>query len=455
MQHRRNSPTSLLLGFITLAFAGFATQAQAQAPALPPPGLGLAIPASPEAVPARIDGWKAAPSATRLTLASADSLIAQGKWKSAWDFLAAADKEWKNPFLLAKATELAIAGSIDNEGYLAFSFVDLPKGGTVAEARKAGTGSGAIIFSPLALAEAQSEAGIAAVPVLNLALGHYLTEVGRLFGGAWVMEDGEIAQRSYQAYASARGAGVYDPTSLRAEAEGMLDAGAVPNATALLVAAEGIDPKDPRTRYDHAVALLMQEQGELATVQVDAGLAFDKEPDSRLSGYGLGAQAASLSGNKARASDYLDRAGKEFPDRPEPYLFRHYIAVSGGDAVAASAIASATLDKFGASPNIISSLVTAWFRQGDATDAIAFLDIGLARFADDDQGAGAFAFYKAVALLQTAAAKEDLAPIGALLDQAEARLRKVLPAESEAFSTIASLRERLVGMLAGEPPAQQ
>ncbi|MEI6387441.1 MAG: hypothetical protein WCQ50_12440, partial [Spirochaetota bacterium] len=70
-------------------------------------------------------------------------------------------------------------------------------------------------------------------------------------------------------------------------------------------------------------------------------------------------------------------------------------------------------------------------------------------------GAGAFAFYKAIALLQTAAAKEDLAPIGALLDQAEARLRKVLPAESEAFSTIASLRERLVGMLAGEPPAQQ
>jgi hypothetical protein len=455
MQYRRKSSSYLLPGFLALAFAGLASQAVAQAPALPPPGLGLAIPASPEVVPARIDGWKAAPSATRATLASADSLIAQGRWKSAWDFLAAADKEWKDPYLLAKATELAIAGAVDNESYLAFTIVDLAKGSTVTDARKAAKGTGTIEFSPLSLAEAQYEAGIAIVPILNLALGHYLTEAARLFGGAWVMEDGEIAQRSRQAYAAARGAGVYDPTSLRSEAEGMLDSGAVPDATALLVAAEGIDPKDPRTRYDHAVALLMQEQGELATVQVDAGLAFDKEPDSRLSGYGLGAQAASLSGNKARAADYLDRAGKEFPDRPEPYLFRHYIAVSGGDSVAASAIASATLDKFGASPNIISSLVTAWFRQGDATDAIAFLDSGLARFAADDQGAGAFAFYKAVALLQAAASKEDLAPIGALLDQAEARLRKALPAESEAFSTIASLRERLVAMIAGEPPAQQ
>ncbi|MEI6388842.1 MAG: hypothetical protein WCQ50_19680, partial [Spirochaetota bacterium] len=369
MEHRQKSSRSLLLGFVALVFTGFASQATAQAPALPPPGLGLALPTSPEVVPAQIDGWKAAPAATRVTLASTDRLIAQGRWKSAWDTLVAADKEWKNPYLLAKATELAIAGSIDNEGYLSFTIVDLAKGSTVSEARKTATGAGLIEFSPLSLAEAQSEAGISAVPVLNLALGHYLTEAARLFGGAWVIEDGEIAQRSRQSYAAARRAGVYDPTSLRAEAEGMLDAGTVSDATALLVAAESIDPKDPRTRYDHAVALLMQEQGDVAMAQVDLGLSFDKEPDSRISGFGLGAQAASLSGNKAKAADYLDRAGKEFPDRPEPYLFRHYIAVSGNDAVAASAVAQATLDKFGASPNIISSLVTAWFRQGDATDA--------------------------------------------------------------------------------------
>ena len=456
MQRYRGGYSAPLISLLILAFTAIGLEAGAQTlPALPPPGPGLALPAKAAAVPARKDGWAAAPSAAKATIASADKLIAQGKWKSAWSLIAIADKERRDPYLLAKAIELAIAGHIDNDTYLAFTFADLATGASIADSRKTAKGAGEIEFSPIALAEAQVAAGIAAVPILNLALGHYLAEAGRLYGGGWVMEDGEIAARSRQAFAIARNSGVYDPASLRSEAEGMMDTGALPDATALLIAAEGIDPKDARTRYDHAVALLMQEQAAQAIPQVDAGLEADREPDSRLSGYGLGAQAAALAGDMTKAAGYLERAGKEFPDRPEPYLFRHYIALSSGDAAGATAAASAALDKFGADPNIISSLVTAWFRQGNATEAFAFLDAGLARFASNDEGAGAFAFYKAVAILQTSQSKEDLAQAGALLDQAEARLKKVLPADSEAFATIAGLRDRLASMLSGEAQPEQ
>jgi tetratricopeptide (TPR) repeat protein len=404
-------------------------------------------------VPARINVWAAAPAPSKALFAKVDALIADGKWRSAWDLLAAADTERKDPWNLARSIELVLDGYIDTMGHLSFALMDLPAGTSPGQLRGAGGGQGDIDFEPATLADALAADGAPALPALEKALARYWKEVGALYQGQWAVSDDEIAQRTLAAYAAAREGGAYDAASLAAEAELLLNMNAAAEAEVLLAASAKLDPAVSRTRYSQAVALLMQERSAEALPIIEATLAEDKDPSSRLTALNLAAQASSLAGDKARASAFLDQAEKEAPDSPEPLLFRHYLAVNTGDSPAALAVANRAVERFGADPQLISTVVSTWFQGGDPVTARAFLEAGLASHADNDEAASAFGFYLAVTMIQSGASLEELAAVGPILDDTEARFKRVYPPEHQVFSVVADIRGRLAEAIAAAEEA--
>ncbi|HUX37783.1 MAG TPA: hypothetical protein VMV44_07760 [Rectinemataceae bacterium] len=403
-------------------------------------------------VPPRVDLWASAPAAVQKVLAAVDALAAKGQWKSAWDTLSSADAAGNDPWLLAKSIALALDGHADTKEHLAFTFVDLASGMTLETARTGAKGEGAVPFDPVALAEAQNAAKIAPVPALEFELGRYLGEVASLYPGAWRMPDDEILARETDARAAARAAGAYDAASLQAEAELAINRGDAPDAEVLAVAAEGLGNPIARLRYDHAIALFMQERYEDGLALIDAGLATDPDKDSRVSGLSLAAQGAALAGKDDRVEAYLSLAEKESPDSPRPYLYRHLIFVSRGDQEKANAAADLALTRFGPDPQVISSLVKTWFDSGDPAACLPFLDRGLAAYASNDAAMTIFGIYKAMIVLKTANGPGDLKDVGPLLDATEEHAKKGFPGKAEIQNAIDSLRSGLAQLSAVPPP---
>ncbi|MEI6874279.1 MAG: hypothetical protein WCL50_04015 [Spirochaetota bacterium] len=431
------------------------------APVAAPPAAVVVEPAAApvegpavSAVPARIDAWAGSPASAKELFGKVDALAKEGSWKAAWDLLIVADPEHLDPWILARSIDLILDGYIDTDRHVSFTLDDLPPNLTAAQARSVAQGQGDIDFSPAAIAEAQGKNGIASVPVLDKSIGRYYAEVSKLYAGKWFLPDDELVQRTLASFGKARLSGVYDLGSLQAEAEAMLNSGGAANAEALLVAAELLDPKATRIRYDHAVALLMLGRAAEALPFVDAALLDDTNPDSRISAYSIAAQAASMAGDADRAAAYLYTAEKEVPDRPEPGLFRHYLAVMKGDVESSTEAAKILIDRFGPVPQLIASLVGTWFQAGDAATAVAFIDAGLERYADQDEASGAFGFYKAVVLMQTAASLADLQAALPVLDAAEARFMKVYTPENAVFGIITNVRAEIAGQLAEASAAE-
>lgn len=423
----------------------------AQAVAGPPAPEPAAPP--PVTVPQRIDPWAAAPAAEKQVFAVVDGLVAQGKWKSAWNALAAADAAHGDPWFLAREIDLALSGSVDTREHLAFTFVDLDATTSLDKARSAAVGQGEIAFDPLALADAQTAAKIEAVPVLHFELGRYLGEVAERYQGAWRLSDEEIAVRESEARAAARDAGVYDAASLQAEAEYYLNIGDPKDAEILVVAAEGLGNPTPRLRYDHAIALLLMQRSEEALAIVDSALAADTDPNSRISGLSLAAQAASLAGQDDKVESYLSRAEQESPDSTRPLLFGHYLYVSRGEEDKANAVADRALKRFGPDPQLVSTLVKTWFDSADPAAALPFLDRGLDAYPTDDSAMTIFGLYKAMVLLRVATGPADLKDVGPLLDATQAHADKAFPGRQEVADAIQSMREGLAQLTNPPPPA--
>ncbi|MDA8409877.1 MAG: hypothetical protein M0001_05730 [Treponema sp.] len=449
------------------------TQAQSTAPTQPeataPTQPGAAAPAQSEAapsaqseaapvapaslvVPPRVDPWAGAPAGEKKVFAEVDDLVAQGKWKSAWAVLAAADTVNGDPWILARSIALALDGHVDTKEHLAFTFVDLAAGTTLEAARKAAVGAGEVAFDPLALADAQATAKIAPVPALDFELGRYLGEVAMLYQGSWRLPSQQIAARESEVRASARAGGVYDAESLRAEAETYLDRGDAANAEILVVAGESLGDPSPRLRYDHAIVFLMQKKYDDGLAMIDATLAVDKDPASRSNGLSLAAQAAALAGKDDKVQAYIDQAEIEQADSPRPLLFGHYLYVAKGEEDKANAMADKAIERFGANPQIISTLVKTWFDAGDPAASLPFLTRGLAAHETDDAAATVFGIYKAMVILRTAASPDDVKDVGALLDATSAHAEKAFPGRKEISNAIDQLRLGLAQMTGAPAP---
>lgn len=432
-------PALLLLSLVAAGPALAQTAQAAPPPAAKTPALAAVVLTGP------VDTWAKAPSKDRSLFKKVDALIAKGSWKSGWDLLAAADPQHKDPWILARSVDLLLDGYLATETLRVFALADLPAGEKPKDKRgdKAGPAPD-LAFEPLALAEAQAKAGVKPVPALDRSLGSYLAEGARLYPGAWILADQDIAAKVVEHLGRARAAGVWTAEGILAEGEALLNTERAAEAELLFAAAEKVDTKTPAIRYNHAVALLMLQRNAESLPLVEAGLLIDKDPASRLSGLGLGAQIAAQEGDSARVEAYISKAESESPDNPSPGLLRHELALRTGDAEGAAQAAARLMEKFGPKAQLIYTLVNAWMSAEYPAGALAFLDEGRTSHAADDEVAGIFGFYEVIVMLQTMATADDAMTAGQLLDETEARFAKSYPPEHRVFTVIKDLRVQVV-----------
>lgn len=379
------------------------------------------------------------PKSAEEAVSLASGLAESGKWKSAFDLLAAYDPDNQDPLVLAEQIHLCLDGFVQSVMHRMFSLADLKEGETLEGLRGANAEYEVFSFDPPALAAAQAEAGTASVPTLDRALGDYYYQVRAHYESQWILPEEEVLSLGSEAYERGRQGGAFDAESLGNEAELLLRLGQPEKAESLLQSAEELEPS-PQLAYNHAVALLMLERPEEALPMLDTAIAGYKEASLRYDAYTLAARTASSMGDAARAEAYLAQAEAENPGEPGPGLFRHYLALSRGDLPAAAAAADALFARFPTSPYVIRTLVGSWLGSGAVDEAVAFLDRSLAATSGNDESAGALDFYKALLLLQSAKDEAGLDSVLAVLDEAEGHFKAVYPPEHEVFGVIEEIR---------------
>jgi tetratricopeptide (TPR) repeat protein len=428
--------------------------AQAQAPAAPSSALAAApaapAPAAPlpatasqaEELALFMKPFSAASKECRTALETAELFSLQGKWKSAYQAMESFDQPNADPFALAMKTSIMLRGAVRTAMHRAFALVDLEEGEDLQTLRDSEGDYEPIAFDPVALAEAQASAGVAAPGILSKEIGDYYYDVVGRFTGQWALSDGEILAKAAENYAKADSAGVFDGGSLVNEAESLVRINRGDESDALYAKAIALDPADPSPIYSYATTLVMRGKKAEALAQADKAILAYGEDSGKLNAIALGARTASEMGDHARAESYFAIAEKDYPDNPTPGILRHLVAVQTGDKAAASAAADGLLSGYGSNPNVVRTLISTWYTAGEAAEAQAFLQRGLAK-GGDDMTVATLDFYLAVLLAQGSPDDAGRALALKSLDEAEAKFKITIGPENDVYGIIAQIRESL------------
>lgn len=416
-----------------------AAAAAAIAPAPATPAATAAI--APLPAPDPLSFFAGAPPASRDAVKKAYELAEAGKWKSAFDSLKAFDPKKADPWVLAAMTRLALDGSVRTDLHQSFGFVDLEAGQTVDELRDTDLEIVLQPFDPPSLAE---PLGVEAAlpPILSKVLGDYFYDAQQRFAGEWIIADEEIKALSLANYETAWAAGVYDQGSVQNHGELLMAQQRAAEAEPLFAKAVQFDPENPAALYNLALSLLIEGKRAECLDIFDRAIAAIPSPESRFDAIALAARAAADLGDAVRGEQYLARADRDYPGNPSPLLLRHLVAVQHGAADAADAAADALAAGYGANPEVIRNIVSAWYSAGQAAAARAFLERNAAA-ASDDAVIGTLLFYDAILMLELAEDAAGRAAASTVLDRAEASMQKVFAPGDEVFGVIAQVRAQM------------
>ncbi|MDA8427125.1 MAG: tetratricopeptide repeat protein [Treponema sp.] len=442
-------PALILTGaFLILSYSVAVAQTNA-APSTAGAGSPSAAATTPAAAPADpLAGYSAASAACRVALQKAVAFRAEGKWRSAYDVLAAFDPDNKDPYALAMKTRLCLDGLVQTEQFQSFALKDLAKGETLAAARQNG-GEGAVpfAFDPAALAASLSAAGAKLPPVLAKVLGDYYYLGQAEFAKHWVMSDEDAYQKSLEQYQAAYAGGVYDADSLQNMAELLMRTGQSAEAAPIFQKSLALNPSNPTAHYNYAVCLIQQGNFKPALDQLDLAAELFQEPQAKFQTYSIAARTASQFGDAARSEAYIKKIEVLDPQGPNANLLRHELAVGRKDQAAANAAADALMAHFADNPGVVRALVSVWYENDGAAEARAFLDRTIAK-TQDDKSLGTLQFYLALLLVQGKPSDADKTAALAALDQSAAHMKKVLPPDSEFFGIVEQVRGHITGQTA-------
>jgi tetratricopeptide (TPR) repeat protein len=395
--------------------------------------------------------YSGASAESAAAIGRAYDLACLGKWRSAFDSLRAFDSQGKDPFVLAMEIDLMLGGALRSDLHTSFALQDLAVGETVDGLRGREGEFELFPFDPPALAEAQAKAGVAIPAVLSKALGDYFYDVISYFAGQWTLPDEEIAEKCMDGYAKAYAAGAFDLESLSRLSQLLLKAGRNAEAEPVIRSAIERSPDDPDLRLNLAICVISEGRKEEGMKILNEAIVAYGDSPSRLQALAVAARTSAELGDIAGSDRYLLALAQAMPDNPTPGLLRHMIAVERGWAMAANAAADALAKQYASSPQVVRTLVSTWYGQGQIAEAKAFLERSIAGSADE-AGAATLNFYLAVLIGQDAATDEDRVLALAALDKAEAGFKQSAASGDEVFGAIAELRASITGV---EAPAEE
>jgi len=399
--------------------------------------------------------YSAASAACSAALRKAVAFRAEGKWRSAYDALAAFDPDNKDPYALAMKTRLCLDGLVRTEQFQSFALKDLAKGETLAAARQNGGDTASFAFDPPALAAALSAKGVKIPPVLSKVLGDYYYIGQAEYSQHWVMSDEDAYQKSLEQYQAAYANGVYDADSLQNMGELLMRTNQGAEAAPIFQKSLALNPSNPTAHYNYAVCLIQQGNPKPALEQLDLAADLFQDPQAKFQTYSIAARTAAQFGDAARSESYIKKIEVLDPQGPSANLLRHELAVSRKDKAGADAAADALMAHFADNPGVVRALVSVWYENDGAADARAFLDRTIAK-TQDDKSLGTLQFYLALLLVQGKPTDADRTAALAALDQSAAHMKKVLPPESDFFSIVEQVRGHITGQTASgaAAPAQ-
>jgi tetratricopeptide (TPR) repeat protein len=394
------------------------------------------------AVPDPLADYSGAAAACRQALQKAVALRTEGKWRSAYDALAAFDPDNKDPYALAMKTRLCLDGFVQTDQFQSFALKDLAKDQTLDAVRQNGGDAALFAFDPPALAAALSTKGVALPAVLEKVLGDYYYIAQVDFSGHWVMSDDDAYKNSLTQYQAAYAGGVFDADSLQNLGELLMRSGQGAAAAPIFQKSISLNPSNPTARYNYAICLIQQGDRKAALDQLDRAADLFEEPQAKFQTLSLAAHTSADLGDAARTESYIKKIETLDPEGPNAGLLRHEIAVTHKDPASANAAADALMARFAANPGVVRAIVSTWYANDGAVDARAFLERSIAQ-TQDDKSLGTLQFYLGILLAQGNPKGADQTAALAALDQATAHMKKVLTPDNNFFTVVAQVRAEI------------
>ena len=297
------------------------------------------------------DMYASAPSFAKKRIKSADSFIASGKYKSAWNALGADDSD----YIIAKKVDVCTQFFANTEAHTSFAFKDLKKGEQLNEVR---LNPGKLDFQAYDVEQVvhQYEISNGESARTYYALGTYYYEVLLLFGDRWTKDEAEIRTLARDNLKKAVDAGFYDAKVAQRYANLRMEEGMYEDAAAYYAKSLELDDSNANALYNYALSLMsLGKYDEGIEPALKAAAAYKDNREFQLDAYVLVAEAYMCLQNFPQAEKELLRLKTEFPDSYLPDMKLGDIYAAENDIAKAS---EAYLNSFKKNPRNLQ-----WFYQ--------------------------------------------------------------------------------------------
>jgi tetratricopeptide (TPR) repeat protein len=394
-----------------------------------------------------------APMDAKRAIANAEELTWDGKWLSAWNILAAADPNDRDPYIFAEKIRTVLDGNTDTDMYQGFWIADMSADGDTDAAREAGTLNEEYFdFDVHAVAQTMLDRGVEAPPVLASALGDFYYRAYDYCGDSYVLSAEDTKAEALRWYDMANENYILvDLVSILHYAELLIDAGRAGDAITVLREESEWEPDDTDLHLQLVDAYVVTGETDSAFAELDGLIQRAASKDEARNYYSKALDIAFDQNDKQALNRYLAAMEADYPDDWLAGLARHKVAVSSGDNAGAQKIADDLLTKFPLHTEVLEGVLTDWLASPAGTDGgIAFLNRWIGKSKDDPLALGTFYLYRALyryysveSSTQSYLRKSSIQNALADLDSAEKMLAQASGADKTTVEAIQYIRKEL------------
>jgi tetratricopeptide (TPR) repeat protein len=360
----------------------------------------------------------------------ANKLIAEKKYRSAWEALDKADPHNTEPAIALAKTDLLLNGFINTVMHKVFTLKDLKPTEKPEDFRGKDENGNLIRFDP----EAVLDTLIKQHPTeykLYAGLGNYYYQVFLAFQENWLKKPEDLAKLIEQNYLIASGHGISSSIIFYRIGFAQLFMQDFPSASKSFLHSIALNPNYPDAFYSLAYSCLQLNLTDSALINANKAYelftdTFNRSDVNLLRGMIYSSKNDTLSSLK----EYMSAANMNPKNQSMcQLLLKAELRYNGKDL---ASVSSSYFDLAPRSGETYNELINDYFQANKTKEILAFLDGKLTQYSSDPETTGDICFYRAyiyVIMEEKAKAKADLL-------KAQESFHKVFPPGHEMFGTI-------------------
>lgn len=341
---------------------------------------------------AEVDIWQNCDQDTMNLLATADTLIAERKYESAFKSLGTSDT---NAYIVAKKVEICLNFFVQSMNHQFFALKDLSPKEDLETLRK---GSGTYKLYSFDPVEVINKFPPENRPIILFkSLGDYYYEVSLRYRGRWLEDDRTIAQKAIENYRIAYQNNFYTVDMLLNYAEKEMELGDFHNAIELYEKAFSEDTTLDNAHYNLAYAYLMTEDFDRSIKNAEIAIEKYKDnPNYLMDALLLCADAYYYNGQSAEAIECLKRSLDISDADYRVYRKLGYVYLSQGDINNADNSFDALFSLAPAHPSVSQMVMQAYMSFDRKDDLVSFFLRNLEKYSGQNEISGNLYFHFAL-----------------------------------------------------------